>query len=121
MDVLGEKLAELADKLGVSVEALWPMMVEKVVVDWWVGAAILFVLWIPVFFCVRWAIPHFKEDNSWALDCCGISDTGAVFSVLMFLVILFLSIPTLIHIGGISTLFYPEVSALNEIIRLLGK
>ena len=122
MDTLDAKLAELADKLGVAVSDLWPLMVQKVVFDWWVGTGIILVLWVVALLFGRVVWKAIKNNESWLWDerfndepgalgvagCC----VGGVCTAM-------LAIITIIHMSTISTLFYPEIAAIQAITRLL--
>ena len=122
MDVLGEKLAELADKLGVSIEALWPMMVGKVVVDWWTSAVVLVVLWVAIVVAGKKITEDGRDRDSWFWED-GLnmfSFTGLLSTIGYSVAVLFVSICTVVQISSISDLFYPEVAALHKILALLG-
>jgi len=114
MDELAAKLAELADKFGVSVEYLWPLLVKKVVIDWWVGTGICVLFTIVSFILYKktsskpdWGVVNADGDPSGQ----GFF-TVVVFAGMLLMAIIFF----LAQICTISTLFVPEATVIQQLL-----
>lgn len=106
MDKAAELLKALADKLGVTVDYLWPKLVGHEAVQAWVGVigggVGFLVLLVLSIFVVRWA---FKTAD-------GDSPAPSVISVLLIAACVTCLVGSL---ASIADVVYPEAAALKTI------
>jgi hypothetical protein len=117
MDELAVKLAELADKFGVSVEYLWPLLVKKVIIDWWVGTGLLVLFMIISIVTASTLKTAYNNKKSWFWDKYGdISFGGAVTIFCWGVMTISVFITFLVQLSTISTLFVPEATVIRQLL-----
>ena len=95
----------LCEKLGVAAEELWPLLVERTILDAKIGI-VFFSFWIVVFFAlVTWSIIHDKKED----------DGASIWGVLLGVPLIALS--SVVLYLNILNLMYPEVAALKSLIN----
>lgn len=106
-------LAKLAEKLGTSVEYLWPILLKKEVMDWYANTGISLLLFIIGLIITKKIWNWCKKENKefyfdeyipFFCSCITTFTVGAL--------------PLLIQLSHISTIFYPEATVIHN---LLGK
>ena len=103
---LQNTLAALANKLGVSVEYLWPKLVGHAKVDAWTGIIFGSIGMVVVVFILKWAFKVIREDDD-------LFPAGVLTAIIagIFAIVL----PIMVACS-ISNACYPEASALHSLI-----
>ena len=110
-----QALETLAEKLGVSVEYLWPLLVHKTVMDWWA------LLGVGLFSCGVGVVLSLWARKLWAALDDPIRDgkptlvtAVAVFSLISGAIMLVVSVMT------VSNVLVPEAATVERLIGSLG-
>ena len=112
-----EKLVELATQLGTTVEYLWPLMVQKIVIDWWADLAVTCFVGVLSALALWVTVKASKTKSSWFWDgTLDMPELGGVFAAIGVVIgCLWFVVSIGVQLSTISTLFYPEISALEKI------
>lgn len=115
MPNLDATLATLAQKLGVSVQELWPILVKKEVLDWWVGtgiAVLISIIGIVIFnkifnYCKTKKLERFDSNLDKYMPA-GIAGVLTLF---------FGIFPLIIQLSHLSTIFFPEAAVIQNLLK----
>lgn len=99
---ISKALAELANKLGTSVEYLWPLMVKHALVTSVTTLVVCSIITIACLIAAHWSYKIFKEEG----DCLGLM-FGAALVAVMFASVALSCIPDII---------VPEAAAIKSLL-----
>lgn len=100
---LQKTIAELAEKMGISLEKLWPILVADRRLDNIMGlaASICFMILSAISFAALW---RHDEIEEFARMC------GVLFSICIFIICLFCVF------ASISPIIYPEAAVIRSLL-----
>lgn len=112
MDKLGETLAALAEKLGTTVEALWPALVRYEQVMGWTVAAALLVGLVAGLTSLQYLRRYDWADEDGDITPHGMVAAVSFGALVLALVVCFLGAPTIA-----TMILTPEACAVHRILR----
>jgi len=113
MDKAADLLRDLATKLGVTVEHLWPMLVGKTRFDY-LGTLLACLICVPSLFFISKKIYSNGVEDDWGQP---MGVFGAIISTLLFIVSSVILVTTIANLG---TLFYPEAATIENLLSAIG-